>query len=192
MERRFSHKRSNRRAVSLLLSKYDSESLNRKSRFGWLIATFLFGAIALDDAVGFHERIGAITSLDFMEDIHYKSYPWHITVAPIFGIAFIVMLTLILLAIRKIEGLFSLLILALSLFALILGIDFLEGIELMAAAGSEVLNEGTSRKIATLMVTEEFSEMAGTILFLHIFVSCFCSEVQSIEFKKREPEAVEG
>ncbi len=132
---------------------------------GWIFAGIVFVCLSIDDAIAFHERIGAITSLELMHSMNYPSYPWHVSVAPIIVLCLLSASFVIWRDIRKIGGLTAILLLALGCFAVAFGLDFMAGIEEMAAMETGAAN---SPGLPILMVIEELLEMIGATLILYV------------------------
>ena len=148
------------------------------SKVAWLVAAILFTCISLDDAMAFHERLGAITSLDLMERLHYRSYPWHITVAPLFALGFLAIAIPIWRAVKCLPGLTFMLLVGFACYGGAIALDFVEGIYQMSRAGS---TPPAFLNLPMLMVTEEALEMAGTTFFLYVFFSYFLHRLDETE-----------
>jgi len=142
---------------------------------GWAYAGIVFVCLSVDDAIAFHEKIGAITSLELMHSLNYPSYPWHVSVAPIITFCLLSAAFVIWRDVRRIEGLTAILLLALGCFAIALGLDFMEGIEEMAAMETGAAN---SPVLPFLMVAEELLEMVGATLILYVVFSYMTSLVR--------------
>ncbi len=156
--------------VSFCLGRFGGA---KSALLGWKIVAVLFIVFAVDDAIGMHERIGAITSLDLMDSIGYKSYPWHIVVAPIFGISLLIALVLIWKSVRSVKGLLPMLALGIFSFGAAFGFDVVEGIEQMKGISKlDQLGEMVEF-LPYLMLMEEVLEMAGTTFFLFVAFSYF-------------------
>jgi hypothetical protein len=137
---------------------------------GWIFAGIVFVCVSVDDAIAFHEKIGAITSLGLMHSLNYPSYPWHVTVAPIVGAGLLLAALVIWRDVRKVRGLTATLLLALGCFAVALGLDFMEGITEMAALES-VVPAVEVDYLPIMMLTEEGLEMVGTTMILYVVFS---------------------
>ena len=142
--------------VANLLRRSSASKLRYR---GWIFAGVVFVLVSIDDAIAFHEKIGAITSLGLMNSLKYPSYPWHITVAPIVVTGLLLAAFFIWRDIRKIRGLTAMLLLALGCFAVALGLGFMEGVSEMAAMES-VVPTAASEHMPIIMLTEEVLEMA--------------------------------
>ena len=153
---------------------------------GWIFAGVVFICVSIDDAIAFHEKVGAITSLGLMNSLKYPSYPWHITVAPIVVTGLLLAAFVIWRDIRKIRGLTAMLLLALGCFAMALGLDFMEGVAEMAALES-VVPAAASEHMPLLMLTEEVLEMAGTTIVLYVVFSYLMSLMANAN--TRQPQA---
>jgi len=142
----------------------------------WIFAGVVFVCLSIDDAIAFHEKIGAITSLGLMHALNYPSYPWHVSVAPIIIICLLTAVIGIWRDVRKIKGLTALLLLALGCFAAALGLDFLEGVEEMAALQT---GAASSPGLPSRMVIEELLEMVGTTFLLYVVFAYMTSQMRA-------------
>jgi hypothetical protein len=164
--------------VHLLKEKRENSKL---SKYGWLVAAALFAIISFDDAIGMHERIGAITSLELMEKLSYPGYPWHITFAPFIGGGLLAVVFLIWRDVRSIPGLASMLILALFCYIAAFGCDVIEGFEKMVLTRGIAPVEANPQ-LPLLMLTEEVLEMAATSLFLYTIFSYLLALANGTKF----------
>ncbi len=142
----------------------------------WIFSGIVFVCLSIDDAVALHEKIGAITSLELTHALNYPSYAWHISVAPVIVVALILAALVIWREIRDNTGLTITLLLSLGCFTLALGLDFMGGIEEMAAIESGGA-AAASQSLPILMVIEEVLEMAGMTIMLFVVYSHMTSLV---------------
>ncbi len=165
--------------VAKLLRRNGSSKLRHR---GWCFAGVVFVCLSIDDAIAFHEKIGAITSLGLMRSLNYPSYPWHVTVAPIVIIGLLLAAIVIWREVRKIEGLTTMLLLALGCFAVALGLDIVEGIkEMSAMAAMEIVPD--PEYLPIMMLTEEVLEMVGTTIILYVVFSYLMSLMANAGFR---------
>lgn len=165
-------------SVHLLAGNQEDSKL---SKYAWLGAATLFAMFSVDDAIGMHERIGAITSLELMDSLSYPGYPWHITIAPVFGGGLLAVVFLIWRDIRSIPGLASMLILALFCYIGAFGLDVIEGFEQMRFTRGIAPAEANPQ-LPLLMLTEEVLEMAATSLFLYTFARYLLVRTNGMKF----------
>ena len=153
-----------------------AQGVPKNRRVGWVFASGLFALIAMDDAAGLHERLGAITSLELMTNLGYPSYPWHIVVAPIFAGLLMLVLYLLWADLGKVKGCRALVVAAVACFGFSQVIDFYEGIDRMSQGALIAI----PKSLPAWMVVEEVVEMAGTALFLCAFVAVLKDRVQGL------------
>lgn len=157
--------------AAFLVSRFQEQKTGVTLRkVAWMGLAGLFLIIAIDDSIAMHERIGSITSLKFMEDIHYPSYPWHVTIAPFLALGLLSIVLMIWRDIQSVKGLVPMLLVSLGCYAAAIGMDFMEGIEQM---GSSHLEPDMIKDdmLPILMLTEEVIEIAATVVFLYVVLS---------------------
>jgi len=160
----------------LVLGLRRRQGIPMRHSFGWMIAAILFLTIAVDDAASLHERIGSITSLGLIDGIGYPSYPWHLTVAPLFASGVILIVFFLWDDLKEVRGGRALVVAAVACYAISQGIDFVEGVERM----SNLPMAGISKLLPHSMVIEEVLEMAGTAMFGCAFAACLLKQVAGI------------
>ncbi len=147
-------------ALTLLLIFLDASPRKR----GWAFLSAFFGYIAIDDATRFHERAGvALESWAGAETLSAisPSYPWHVMFLPLFGLAGLYILYFLWAELRNTVW-FRQIIWAFVLFAAAVGLDFLEGLDLI------LWKSYTASHFQKLI--EESLEMLGTTFFLTAFL----------------------
>ena len=160
--------------VASLLRRNGASRLRHR---GWILAGIVFICVSIDDAIAFHEKIGAITSLGLMRSLNYPSYPWHVSVAPLVAAGVLLAAWVIWREVRKMPGLTTMLVLALGCFSMALGLDFIEGLAEMAALESAEPT-ATAEYMPIMMLTEEALEMTGTTIVLYVVISYMISLVR--------------
>lgn len=159
---------------------------SKKSHIGWLIIGLFFIYLAADDAALIHERVGTTlnrlmndpdSALSFLRS--FPTYTWHIIFFPVFG-GFGLFLLFFLMKELNTKHLRFMIFLALSLYTLAVGIDFLEGFsdgEYFRKATNFLSPKGTQH---FAKVFEEFLEMLGTTYFLTAFLKYLVQNSQQI------------
>ena len=167
--------------------------------WGWGLIAALFIYMGIDDATALHERIGTlfselVTAPDgradpgFMGQLYDKfpSYSWQLVLGPFVaaaGIFVIAFLTRQLPSLR----LKVLMLVAFGLFAMAIGMDFIEGIDEgfendVMVRVADYFSTFPSRAVHFSKSIEEFLEMAGTTVFLFVFLKTLMSATPSIKF----------
>lgn len=161
----------------------------RRRRIAWLLLALFFSYMAMDDGAEIHERVGSafkkvvdqnqgervdsrgeeVKGLSF-----YPSYPWHLFFVPLFAVAALLLLLFLWREVRDpvSRGMIAL---ALALFALAIGLDFIEGLTSEHPLNLHTriqdaleLRRYTVRHFAKSL--EEFFEMFGTTLLWAAFL----------------------
>jgi hypothetical protein len=141
---------------------------------GWGIVALFFIFISLDDTAKFHERLGTALRLKYEQrtDIPlsnwFPSYGWQLFIAPFFMAMGVFVLWFLWNAVAA--GLRIWVLVALSLFGIAVGLDFIEGLN------RETMSDDSSRHL--MQLSEEVLEMLGTTTFLFVFLSTLNSRVR--------------
>ena len=186
-------------AVLLLITlvvRSQTRGSGSKLVWGWGLVSALFIYMGVDDATTLHERVGTLFSelvtgpdggpdpgfLGRLDDV-FPSYSWQLVLGPFAaaaGLFVIVFLTRQLPTLR----LKILMLTAFGLFAVAVGIDFVEGMDngIMLRV-ADLFSTFPSRAVHFSKSIEEFLEMAGTTIFLFVFLKTLMSVTRSITFE---------
>lgn len=145
---------------------------------GWLFFGLFFLYVSIDDGSKFHERVGTVfeetwvegDSEDAGEPVFavledFPSYYWHVVFMPIFacvGLGLFVFLWREL----KVTSSRLMLLVALGLYVVSQGLDFLEEMEAVQEGLQDYFDASEYTILHFSKITEEFMEMLGTTLFL--------------------------
>ena len=179
-------------AVLLLITlvvRAQSRGSGSKVVWGWGLLAGLFIYMGVDDATKLHERIGSIFKAlvtDSGGEAHghvlarlydvFPSYSWQFVFAPVvvaMGL-FLVVFLLRQLPTLRLKGLIGM---AIGLFIVATAMDFIEGMDNdFFDEVAELFSTTTGHAVHYSKSIEEFFEMAGTTIFLFVFlkklVSC--------------------
>lgn len=172
-------------AIAHFLPHGDASPSRRRS---WGFAGLVMLVFAVDDAIAFHERVGSITSLKFVDAMGYTSYPWHLTVGPILGLGFLVAGLVIWRDIRKLRGLTTALFLAVAGHAAAFALDIREGTIQMASLALQQPAKG-SESLPMAMAVEESLEIAGTTLLLFVVFRYLTHLIGDLDLRWKESGA---
>lgn len=169
--------------------------------WGWGLITVLFFYMGVDDATKLHERLGTIFSVvvtgaddqpnpGFLGQLYevFPSYTWQLVFGPIVAAAGLFVVIFLL---RHLPALYlkSLVLVAMGLFAMAVGMDFVEGMENHFMDGvADVFSTFPDRVEHFSKSIEEFLEMAGTTIFLFVFLKTLMHITPSITFEFNQPE----
>jgi hypothetical protein len=192
-------------AAVLLLVTLVIRGQNQGSRpklvWGWALITALFFYMGVDDATKLHERMGTIFSelvtgsegrtdpglLGQLYDV-FPSYTWQLVLGPVVAIAGLFVFVFLM---RELPSLHLKLLvcLALGLFVIAVGMDFVEGMEngIMIHV-ADVFSTFPGRAVHFSKSIEEFLEMAGTTIFLFVFLKTLAHTTPSITFELNHQE----
>jgi hypothetical protein len=195
-----------------LVSRCDGSS--RRVAAGWLVLALGFGYMAVDDGAEFHERMGSAFKSVYADDAReegspslggrllriFPSYPWQILFVPIFGALGLFIFVFLMLRLRGPTPKFWVLI-AMSCFALAVGLDFVEGLD--RDHGFNIYHRITKAyNLDPLTIDlfdempyptlrhfsksiEEFLEMLGMTIFWAVFASHFMQIAQRLKIEFR-------
>ena len=158
--------------------------------------TGLFFYMGLADATKLHERLGTIFSvlvtgpkdqpnpglLGQLYDV-FSSYTWQLIFGPSVAAAG---LFVVIFLMRQLPALYLNLLVcsALGLFAIAMGMDFVEGMENGIMIGvADVFSTFPDRAVHFSKSVEEFLEMAGSTIFLFVFLKTLMHTTPSISFE---------
>ena len=155
----------------------------KKEFYCWAILATFFVYMGIDDAIRFHERIGTAFGrvLSYMEKsfgagilnhIHeaFPSYNWQMVFGPFF-LAMGVFLLWFIWQQFSASKLRYLLLAAVSLYAVAVGLDFVEGLDTSPYEGIADYFSTTEDRVGHMSkALEEFLEMFGTTIFLTVFL----------------------
>lgn len=160
----------------------------RLEQFGWALLSALFVYIAVDDALGLHERLGSAFGRSVARPdgeastgllAAFPTYYWQLLFAPVFGGAALFMLLFLW---RKLEapGLRLYFGLGLGCLGVAVGLDFFEGVDGAheVVAGLLAVRPYTVSHIQK--VVEEFLELFGTTAFLFTFLALLASRAEGM------------
>ena len=179
-----------------IIVRNQSRSLRSRTSIGWGVIAGLFVYLGIDDGTKLHERAGSVfkalvTDSSGQPDSGllgglyglYPSYTWQLLLGPFFA-AMGVFIILFLLKELPSLHLKILTLVAISLFGLAVGLDFIEGmstdpLDQIAA----ILSMDPSRLVHFSKSIEEFMEMVATTTFLFVFLKKLTSLTPSITFE---------
>ena len=181
--------------ITLVVSR-QNQGPRSKLVWGWGLVTGLFFYMGVDDATKLHERLGTIFSelvtgggdqpdpglLRQLYDV-FPSYTWQLIFGPIVvasGLFVVVFLM------RQLPALYLKLLVcaALGLFAIAMGMDFVEGMENgVMTSVADVFSTFPDRAVHFSKSIEESLEMAGTTIFLFVFLKTLMHTTPSISFE---------
>ena len=187
-------------AAVLLLITLVVRGQNQGSRsrlvWGWGLITSLFFYMGVDDATKLHERLGTIfgelvtgpsgqTDPNFLGQLYdvFPSYTWQLVLGPFVAAAGLFVVVFLM---RQLPSLHLKLLVcaALGLFVIAVGMDFVEGMEngIMIRV-ADVFSTFPERAVHFSKSIEEFLEMAGTTIFLFVFLKTLMHTTPSIAFE---------
>lgn len=188
--------------IALAVKNNAKDSKEKKKYYCWAGIACFFIYMGVDDAIKFHERVGAafktiISRLEASSDpgflgyVHniFPSYAWQIVFGPIFIAIAAFMLWFLLkeLSPRNLKNSF---IAALGLYAVATGLDFVEGLDTDPYnAIANFFSTSTERIRHMSKAIEEFYEMFGTTIFLTVFLRKLFSLCQRVEISFKKPKA---
>lgn len=151
---------------------------------GWAAIALIFAYLAADDGAKIHERVGSaaktLVAGSFLSA--YPSYAWQIVFLPIFGAAGIFMLWFLWRDLKSRELKLTLLA-AFACYSVAIFFDYMEGIPTFYDVLARVMHVPADAVEHFGRVTEELLELAGTTLFLLVFLKRFLGSVQSVELR---------
>ena len=187
--------------IALVVRDQMRESASRVPA-GWGVLTGIFFFIGLDDGVKLHERLGSIFSYlvtdsygeadpSLFGQIYdvFPSYSWQLAVGPVFAV---MGLFTVIFLIRHLSStrLTTLAMIAIGLFVVAEGLDFLEGMDSAIIDRSATLFDITQERATHFSKSiEEFFEMLGTTLLLYVFLNKLVNLTRSITFELAGPAA---
>ena len=161
--------------------------------WGWGLITALFFYMGVDDATKLHERVGTIFSelvtgpggrpdpgfLGRLYDF-FPSYTWQLVLGPFVAVGGLFVIVFLM---RQLPSLHLKLVVwaAMGLLVIAVGMDFVEGMEngfMLRVA--DVFSTFPSRAEHFSKSIEEFLEMAGTTIFLFVFLKTLMYATPSI------------
>ena len=164
--------------------------------WGWGLITALFFYMGVDDATALHERVGTIFSelvtgpagrpdpgfLGQLYDV-FPSYTWQLVFGPFVAVSGLFVIVFLM---RQLPALHLKLLVwvAMGLFVMAVGMDFVEGMEngfMLRVA--DVFSTYPGRAGHFSKSIEEFLEMAGTTIFLFVFLKTLAYTTPSITFE---------
>ena len=180
-----------------------SRSREPRSRtvIGWGVITGLFFFMGIDDATKLHERIGSIFKalvsdssgdpgagpLGRLLDL-FPSYPWQLVLGPFFLVAGLFVFVFLMRQLASTQ-LRTLVVVAIGLFVLAVGLDFVEGMDDDVFDGvADVFSVSMGRVVHFSKSIEEFIEMVGTTIFLFVFLKQLTGMTSSMTFEIRPGE----
>ena len=184
----------------LLLIPLVVRGQNRGSRsklvWGWGLITALFFYMGVDDATKLHERMGTIFSVlvtgpedqpnpGFLGQLYefFPSYTWQLVFGPFVAAAGLFVIVFLM---RQLPAFYLKLLVwaAMGLFATAVGLDFVEGMENgFMDRVADVFSTFPSRAVHFSKSIEEFLEMAGTTIFLFVFLKTLMHITPSMTFE---------
>ena len=177
--------------------------MNSKLFVGWAVVAGFFLLIGIDDAIKLHERIGSIYSALVTDDSgeptagilgtlndKFPSYTWQLVVAPVYAALGVFTFVFLFRQLQYTQWR-ALLVLAVGLFFMAQAMDFIEGLgnEIPEDLGDFFFNTSSDRVVHFSKSIEEFFEMAGTTVFLYVFLRKLHSLTLSITFQVTAPKA---
>ena len=181
--------------ITLVVSRQNRGSRSRVV-WGWGLVTGLFFYMGLADATKLHERLGTIFSvlvtgpkdqpnpglLGQLYDV-FSSYTWQLIFGPSVAAAGLFVFIFLM---RQLPALYLNLLVcsALGLFAIAMGMDFVEGTENGIMVGvADVFSTFPDRAVHFSKSIEESLEMAGSTIFLFVFLKTLMHTTPSISFE---------
>ena len=181
-----------------LVIRGQNQGARSKLVWGWGLITALFFYMGVDDATKLHERIGTLFGelvtgsegspdpgfLGQLYDV-FPSYTWQLVLGPVVAVAGLFVIVFLM---RQLPALHLKLLIwvAMGLFVIAVGMDFVEGMEngfmLRVADG---FSTSTGRAVHFSKSIEEFLEMVGTTIFLFVFLKTLMAAAPSITFDFR-------
>lgn len=168
---------------------------NSKVVLGWGVVTGLFLFLGFDDGTKLHERIGSIFDALVTDDSGeplaglfgslysiWPTYSWQLVLGPVFAIFGVFLLIFLY---RELPSLClkTLILLAIGLFGIAEGLDFIEGMDSgVFETAANVFDSETRRVVHFTKSIEEFLEMLATTVFLFVFLEKLMSLTPSITF----------
>ncbi len=161
----------------------------------WGLAGSFFIFLSIDDAAKVHERLGHIFKHNFLE-VHsshgsflatfildlFPSFGWHLIIAPIYAIFGLLIIFFILHELSS-KNLRFLFLLAICMFTLACGIDYVEGLDGVL----DTIWNITELKKYTIThyskVIEEFLEMTGATIIIYVCISYFVNITNELRIK---------
>lgn len=154
---------------------------------GWAFISFFFIFMAIDDATKLHERVGTAFQLSPLGQIisFYPSYAWQVVFGPFFIGCGIFLVTYLW---RRLKEQRKYILLALSLYAIAVGLDFLEGQDHSIYGGiGLLLSTKTQWVVHFAKALEEVLEMFGTSIFLVAFLHYLLSLHEGFLLRWKKP-----
>ena len=156
----------------------------------------LFFYMGVDDATKLHERLGSlfrelVTNSDggpgagFLGQLFdvFPSYSWQFVLGPFAAAAglFVVVFLMRQLPTPRLK---MLMLLGIGLFVVAVGMDFVEGMDnnIMVEV-ADLFSTFPGRAVHFSKSLEEFLEMAGTTIFLYVFLKTLMSSTRSMTFE---------
>lgn len=174
----------------IAMVKRGQDGQGARAWMGWLAIALFFTYMSLDDGSMVHERVGSAfrggTNMSNVEDgisggaesftviPSFPSYSWQLIVMPFFALFGLYML--LFLWQQLYAGEFRWIVVALAIYAVAIGLDFVEGFDHAGNAWNVYpgiasrlhLDAPAVRHISQMI--EEFLEMLGTTAFLGLFL----------------------
>lgn len=139
---------------------------------GWAMIAAFFTYLGFDDGTKFHERVGTAVKTWFEDSSlveFFPSYEWHIVFGPIFTVMGIFILWFLWKELDS-ASLKGMLLLAMGLYILAMGMDFIEGLDDPYDGLGEMLSKDPDSIKHYSKLVEETVENFATTLFLVIFL----------------------
>ena len=159
-------------AVALIAWLLRRDGARPRRVLAWLALASSFAYLAVDDALGIHERVGSAAQGALGDNPNalaaYPSYFWQMVYAPIFGAMALLLVWLPWTPLRRSGGL-ALLLGGLACFVVAVGLDFLEGLDTAHAAIAASVGASQRTVGHLLRALEEELEMLGTTALLWAF-----------------------
>lgn len=180
--------------IAIAIRNKGQKSPNKKKFYCWAGIACFFIYIGIDDAIKFHERIGtafktaisnpeAAANPGFISSIcnAFPSYSWQLVFGPFFLAIGGFILWFIWKELSKEKSKYSF-IAAMGLYAIAIGLDFVEGLETDPYNGiANLLSTSTGHIRHMSKAIEEFYEMFGTTILLTVFLRKLFSLAQRLE-----------
>ena len=179
-----------------LVARGQSQGSRPRLVWGWGLITALFFYMGVDDATALHERVGTIfgelvtgpgggPNPGFLGRIYdfFPSYTWQLVFGPFVAVAGLFVIVFLM---RQLPAFYLKLLVwaAMGLFATAVGLDFVEGMENgFMDRVADVFSTFPSRAVHFSKSIEEFLEMAGTTIFLFVFLKTLMYATPSVTFE---------
>ena len=191
-------------AVILLITlvvREKTRGTSTKLVWGWAVICALFFYMGFDDATTLHERAGSIFSAlvtnsdgdpnpGFFGQMYdsFPSYAWQLVLGPVVAICGLFVVVFLMRQLPTLQ-LKVLVLIAFGMFALAMGMDFVEGMDSQFTYDvADFFSTFPERAVHFSKSIEEFIEMAATTIFLFVFLKTLFSFTPLVTFEFDQPQ----